>query len=166
MYSHFLLARFNTDGTLDSEFNGGIFPSAIGGSYALIMALAIAPDGGLLAAGFSGPTTQEQTFVLARYIDLDATSINDALKPSSCIGVFPNPVSDRCALVFDQAAAGPFALRLLDATGRWVREFGTFGVTGPGPQRIELDLGDLAGGSYSLVLDQRGARSTVHLVKE
>jgi uncharacterized delta-60 repeat protein len=50
----FVLARYNTDGSLDSSFDGdGLLSTDIDGSFEQCTALVIQPDGKILAAGFT-----------------------------------------------------------------------------------------------------------------
>src|SRR6267142_2270139 len=65
----FALARYNTDGTLDSTFGtGGIVTTAIGILDDEANSLAIQSDGKLVAAGYSfNSTTLANHFALVRY---------------------------------------------------------------------------------------------------
>lgn len=64
----FALARYHTDGTLDSTFgtNGSVTTDFHGGSDSAA-AIAIQQDGRIVAAGFSSVSTTEFRFALARY---------------------------------------------------------------------------------------------------
>jgi len=63
----FALVRYNPDGSLDTTFNStGMVTTAIGGKGDQARALAIQPDGKLVAAGSSYTGTQNK-FALARY---------------------------------------------------------------------------------------------------
>jgi uncharacterized delta-60 repeat protein len=66
--SEFALVRYNNDGSLDTTFNStGIVTTAIGGAaFNLAYALAIQPDGKLVAAGTSLNNAQT-AFALVRY---------------------------------------------------------------------------------------------------
>jgi len=65
--NEFALVRYNTDGSLDTTFNStGMVTTAIGGKGDQARALAIQPDGKLVAAGSSYTGTQNK-FALARY---------------------------------------------------------------------------------------------------
>jgi uncharacterized delta-60 repeat protein len=67
----FALARYNTNGTLDSSFGtAGIVTTDFSGGDDGAFAVAIQPDGKIVAAGFAGIFTVEDTsgdFALARY---------------------------------------------------------------------------------------------------
>ncbi|MFN3564716.1 MAG: hypothetical protein ACK4V1_01855 [Burkholderiaceae bacterium] len=63
----FALARYNADGTLDTTFgSGGKVLTPIGASDEIAYALALAPDGKLVVAGYSHSGTKFD-FALARY---------------------------------------------------------------------------------------------------
>jgi uncharacterized delta-60 repeat protein len=74
----FVLARYQTDGNLDPSFGiGGIAITPVGSGFDEAHALALQPDGKLLAAG-----TAEEGFALARYTStgsLDATFGNGGI---------------------------------------------------------------------------------------
>ncbi|MGH8587317.1 MAG: calcium-binding protein, partial [Gammaproteobacteria bacterium] len=69
----FALARYNPDGRLDTSFSGGGFRTFLGGGNSEgAEALAIQPDGKLVAAGFSN-SGGDDDFALTRYILTDVT---------------------------------------------------------------------------------------------
>ena len=95
------LARFNSNGSLDSSFGaGGKVATAIG-SYAVAGALAFQPDGKLVVAGV-GSTGSQRSFALARYNpdgSLDTsfgsggkvtTAIGSTLDTAEAIGLQPD----------------------------------------------------------------------------
>jgi len=68
--SGFALARYNSDGSLDTSFDGdGKVTTAFGGFADVALGLVIQPDGRLVAAGKGGASND---FVLARY-DVDGS---------------------------------------------------------------------------------------------
>ncbi|MDQ3774620.1 MAG: hypothetical protein M3461_09740 [Pseudomonadota bacterium] len=69
----FAVARYNTDGGLDPSFSGGGFRTFLGGgNFEGAEALAIQPDGKLVAAGFSN-SGGDDDFALTRYVLTDST---------------------------------------------------------------------------------------------
>ena len=73
---NFGLARYNPNGSLDTSFNGtGKVATAIGSSTHGVVALALQPDGKLVAAGTSANGSNED-FAFARY------NLNGSLDPS------------------------------------------------------------------------------------
>lgn len=66
-HSDFALARYNSDGSLDLNFDtDGIVTTAIGSSYGLAYAVSLQPDEKILVAGFSSNGTNND-FTLVRY---------------------------------------------------------------------------------------------------
>ena len=69
----FALARYNTDGSLDTSFNGtgtvmtGVTPAVADGADDEIQSLVVQGDGKLVAAGYAAASGQDEWFVLARY---------------------------------------------------------------------------------------------------
>jgi uncharacterized delta-60 repeat protein len=64
----FALARYNSDGSLDSTFGTGGQVTTRIADFARAFALAVQPDGKLVAAGWAaGPSTGSYDFALARY---------------------------------------------------------------------------------------------------
>jgi uncharacterized delta-60 repeat protein len=64
----FALARYNSDGSLDSTFGTGGQVTTRIADFARAFALAVQPDGKLVAAGWAaGPSTGSRDFALARY---------------------------------------------------------------------------------------------------
>ena len=65
----FAIARYNTDGSLDSSFSGdGKQTTDFYGDHDYAFGIAIEPDGKLVAAGYTGdPAAQKDYFAVARY---------------------------------------------------------------------------------------------------
>ena len=140
--SRFALARYNSDGTLDSTFGtGGVVTSAVGIGDARAASLVIQPDGKLIAAGvaFNGLNTD---FAVARYntdgtldstfgtggsVTTDFNSVNDA-------GASVSIQSDGKVLVAGASVGAneDFAVARYNADGTLDSTFGTAGkVTTP-----------------------------------
>jgi uncharacterized delta-60 repeat protein len=65
---HFALARYNTDGSLDASFGGGgKVTTVVGGIFESANAVALQPDGKIVAAGGSSPDGFCCQVALARY---------------------------------------------------------------------------------------------------
>lgn len=89
-HSGFLLARLNTNGTLDTTFgNGGIVRTPFGGDSVQSEHLLFQPDGKLLAGGFS-PLYNTSDFVLARYL-FGATAPPPTPTPTMTPAATPTP---------------------------------------------------------------------------
>src|SRR6266511_1932370 len=65
---HFALVRYNPDGSLDTSFgSGGVVTTAIGAYGDGAFALALQPNGKLVAAGYASPTKFPDYFAVVRY---------------------------------------------------------------------------------------------------
>jgi uncharacterized delta-60 repeat protein len=65
----FAVVRYNVDGTLDTSFgSGGKVTTDFGGNYDIAGAVAIQPDGKIVAAGYAYLSGSKADFALARYL--------------------------------------------------------------------------------------------------
>src|SRR5262245_44683704 len=65
---HMALARYNSDGSLDTSFrSGGMVATDFGGSFDEATGVAIQTDGKIVAAGFASEPGTGRDFALARY---------------------------------------------------------------------------------------------------
>ncbi|MDX2245864.1 MAG: T9SS type A sorting domain-containing protein [Bacteroidia bacterium] len=97
----FHLARFTADGLLDSTFTDGVSTPAgivqtnFNGGFSQINALAMYPDGRLLAVG-----TDDNDFALARYITDGNVGIDHSPFEAGSVKIYPNPVEKQTTLSF------------------------------------------------------------------
>jgi uncharacterized delta-60 repeat protein len=89
----FALARYNSDGSLDTSFgSGGLVTTSFGGSGDdLIQGMTLQPDGRIVAVGFATPVSGSATFALARYNSdgsLDTSFGSGGLVTTSFLGMF------------------------------------------------------------------------------
>ena len=88
-------------------------------------------------------------------IVIDLTPNADLLEGIAEIKLFPNPARDKIFLTCENCNGSKFSLRLLDATGRSLREFtGTIG----GGEIQELDIRNLPSGVYWVRSSENGMR--------
>ncbi len=99
----FLVARYNTDGTLDTSFNatgsepGKLTVNFISTDFDFALDLALQADGKIVQAGYTnpnpipGPPFQEASFAFARY-NTDGT-LDTTLNPDSLFGPEPGKVT-------------------------------------------------------------------------
>ncbi len=91
-------------------------------------------------------------------LDTTTTSVREVSSPLD-LRVFPNPTTGRLWLQYHSPGAAPFELHLVDLLGRTVHM--ARWRDGAGEQQRSLDLGDLPGGVYQLILryeDQRAVQ--------
>jgi uncharacterized delta-60 repeat protein len=127
----FALARYNADGSLDSTFGtGGLVITIFSGGGANLNALALQPDGEIVAVGTNG------RFVAARYNPdggLDSTfgSGGIATTPNLIPGAIANAVvlqPDGKITLGGQTAGGNHALARFNADGTQDTTFGNAGI--------------------------------------
>ena len=86
----FALTRYNTDGSLDTSFDGdGKVTTAIGSSYAVAYSVAIQADGKIVAGGYSADASDHDVFTLARYNpdgSLDTSFDGDGITTTTIMG--------------------------------------------------------------------------------
>ncbi|GAB4483392.1 MAG: hypothetical protein OHK0044_32620 [Burkholderiaceae bacterium] len=155
----FALARYNADGSLDTSFgNGGKIVTAMGTGDAAAYALALAPDGRIVVAGYS--IGADYDFALARYNadgSLDATfgsggkvvtrvgSGDDAPK---ALALAP----DGRIVVAGSSGSGAnsdFALARYNADGSLDTSFGNGG-------KVTIGIGTIASLAYAMALAPDG----------
>lgn len=83
----FLLARLNTDGSLDITFGtNGIVTTDFSGDYDIANAVAIQADGKIVAFGESSPNGIDNDFAIARYNGNCTGSVASSQNPVICSG--------------------------------------------------------------------------------
>lgn len=116
----FALVRFNSNGTLDSNFDtDGKVSTAIGSGIDVANSLLIQNDGKIIAAGYS-EMNGHYDFAVARYNG--NTSSNQVVFKTSYINVYPNPTFNLLTISFEDAADSiqDAGLQIFDAQGKLV----------------------------------------------
>lgn len=89
--STFAIARYHTDGTLDSGFSGdGVLTTSIGSNNPEAHSVLIQPDGKIVVAGYAY-VGNDIDFALARYISGSSTAIFDNMASDNALSISPNP---------------------------------------------------------------------------
>lgn len=150
------LARYNSDGSLDTSFGaGGKVTTAVGGSDQIVRAIALQPDGKIVAAGFDGSNV-----VVGRYLTngvLDGTFgtagivVTDIAGSGRDLGFAVAVLESGHILVGGMANNADFALLRYQADGTLDASFGSGGIVttdfGFG-QDIIYALSELPNGQY------------------
>ena len=141
----FFLMRLLGDGSLDPLFAGnGLVHTDVSGSYDRAFAMAVAPNGSIVLAGFGTGTQRVAGY--ARYTNSIGTGI--APIAMQTITVFPQPASDHFNITFNEGTTGPYTLSLFGADGALVYSV-LVATRGSQPARIDLPAG-LASGVYAM----------------
>ena len=140
----FVLTRYNTDGSFDTSFgaSGGIVWAYFGSNYQGARAVAVQPNGKIVAAGWSGSCDERLCYALARYNpdgSIDTTFDGDG-KVNTDFGLssfaYAVVLQSDGKIVAAGGASGNFALSRyngdgsldtsLDGDGKLTTDFGNF----------------------------------------
>jgi len=88
---------------------------------------------------------------------------NVALKAD--VEVFPNPVTSNLTLSYNVRQDGDVNVSIMDVTGRLVRQLNAIS-TASGEYNENINVSNLATGTYQLVISQNGKRMTKRFVKK
>jgi uncharacterized delta-60 repeat protein len=140
-FGDFIVARYNPDGTLDLSFGTGGEATTNFGDHDGAFAVALQPDGKVVAAGFSfGTPTLEEEFALARYssdgaldptfgtggeVTTDFNSFDDG---ASAVAVQPDGKIVAAGGSFPSPTTTDFALARYEPNGALDLAFGTGGM--------------------------------------
>lgn len=160
-----LIGRLNADGSFDTTFGtDGTTRTQIEaiGTFEHGSTLALAPDGNYIMRGTTGVApagTLSQ--VILKYRSGSTTGIAEAAPLRAHLA--PVPTRGPCTLTFPVAHEA-LRIRVLNALGQAVQEHAAAANT----TALQLDLGDLATGSYMLLVEEvkSGRRSAQRVVRE
>ncbi|MFP5287151.1 MAG: delta-60 repeat domain-containing protein, partial [Thermoanaerobaculia bacterium] len=135
--ANFWLARFNRNGTLDTSFGTGGFVTTdlFSGSAENLSAIAVQPDGRILAAGSVRRTGEDSHFVVARYLPdgrldpdfgVDGKAVTPVRGDSVIFGIALQP--DGKIVGAGWTPSSEYALVRYDSQGRLDPSFGGDGI--------------------------------------
>lgn len=114
----FFLYRLLDDGSLDPGFaSAGQVYTDVSGAVDRGLAMALAPDGAIVVAGFG--TTTSRLSAYARYVSDIGTAVEHAAHRRPGISIYPQPASDLLTVRVDPAHSVR-AIRLFDMQGHLV----------------------------------------------
>jgi len=149
------IIRLQTSGELDFSFHSDgmtTYPFAIGNSDE-IHALALQPDGKLVAAGYA-LKSNFQCFAVGRF--LLGTSV-DTTVPNAFSGkasLYPNPVREKATLEYELLNAEKVTINLYDLQGRFIQNVSPAAEKKPGKQVETIQFSpDLPAGTYLLSIE-------------
>ncbi len=91
-----------------------------------------------------------------------STGISSNSAVAEGVTLYPNPASTSATLELSGVNTDRTSVQISDVSGRMVKDFGIQQL-GSGVNTIQLDLSNLAAGSYRLQLNSAGALSTLPL---
>jgi len=163
-YSDFALARYNTNGTLDTTFNSsGIIITDIGSSsYDYGKALIVQDDGKILMAG-----TSNYNIAVARYLsELNLSQVDFSVDNNDLL-IYPVPVNSVSILRYTLKKDEILSLNLYDNSGKVIQNFVNKEKRQKG-QNIEILIfgSSLAPGSYILELSSPDNKVSIKIIKQ
>jgi len=161
----FALARFNEDGSVDTNFgSNGSVTTSIGPALDYARSIAIQSDGKVLLAGITEEDNDD--FALVRYRnDLDIGVVEFGTI-SALVEIYPSPIGEAATLAYELKTSETLNCDLFDAQGRLVKTMFSKAQRSAGVHQESLYLSGIAAGEYSLVLSNGSGRTTVKVVKE
>lgn len=90
-------------------------------------------------------------------------SVADYSKSVHEFGVFPNPVTNQCTIVFSSSDWIPKEIEIIDATGKIVKSYSSVRVLGQ--YKTEVDLSDLSTGVYQVMIKSNDESYSKQLIK-
>ncbi|MFZ1686473.1 MAG: delta-60 repeat domain-containing protein [Flavobacteriales bacterium] len=134
----FFLYRLLDDGTFDPAFaSAGEVYTDITGSFDRGLAMALAPDGDIVLAGFG--YISERSTAFARYNNDLSTAVPSTAAAINTLNVFPMPAEDHVFVEFSTQVPGHVYLRLTGSDGRTVLRVDQ-GMTPAGRQHFRMGI--------------------------
>ena len=168
----FVVVRYHFDGSLDTTFSAtGFVVTPIGQYDDVARAVAIAPDGKIVAGGYSN-NGYDDDFAIVRYIsglDLGVVEFIETHDPiaSRDLLVYPNPIRDHAMLEYTLTGDEHISIHLFDLQGRIVTTFVESQFQQAGQQQQSISLADeLPSGMYVIVLSSPKGSVSVRIVKQ
>jgi hypothetical protein len=163
--SKFLLIRYNTNGTVDSNFGtNGIYATTIFNNSG-INSLIQLQNGKLLGAGFKNNGTNT-VFTLARYTDLDLVT-NSFENTTQAIFAHPNPFYDSITFEYQLENVDIVNIELVDLQGRVLHTILKNQLFPMGKYcQVIKNLSSLETGNYLLHYSTSKLSKTIKIIKK
>lgn len=155
-FPDFALAKYKTNGTLDSTFGtAGKLWTEFGAGVNVISSIALQTDGKIVAGGAINAGTATGDFALARYNPYFTTGLVDLSPSTRSIFIYPNPFSSQTTLRTDELLTNT-TLTIYNSFGQTVKQ-----IENLAGQTITLQRDNLASGLYFVRLTQNGKTFSV-----
>lgn len=164
----FALARLSADGMPDNSFGGDgkVILTVSSANSDEINALALQPDGKIVAAGYSRPNGSEwNRFTVARF--LTGLSVDTDTPDGSVQNIFlyPNPVREQATLEYELKDRTRTTVNLYDLQGRLLQNLLTPADNTAGQHRETLHFNNsLPAGTYWLRIESAGGQAGIKVV--
>ncbi|MCW3125094.1 MAG: type sorting protein [Bacteroidetes bacterium] len=166
-YERVVLARLNTDGTLDTSFgSAGTLMVELndGGQYST---MAIQSDGKIVVAGFEGGRSSNPHIIIARYLPSHNVGVLNFTRDNNNIFIYPNPVRRIETLEYTLQENEVITIELQDISGKDIFTYinGESQPTGVHTQNIILS-DDLPSGAYIIAISSPKGKVGIKVIKE
>lgn len=161
--SNFLVARYDSLGVLDSDFNSyGYVFTDFDASRDEAYAIAMQPNGRIVVAGDAWTGTNVN-FALARYISGLNIGLAEFSSSTNNVLIYPNPVQDEAMLEFELNASETISIELRDMSGKSIRTFVSQEQRNAGWQRETLALDGISAGNYHIVISNLSGSQSIQI---
>lgn len=162
----FAIARYLSDGSLDTSFGtGGKLISEMGTGGNVISAMALQTDGKLVVAGQVNAGTSSD-FALARYIADASMGIDDFALESASLKVAPNPISASTVLQYTLNRNDVVTIGIYDIEGKLVQNIMEKTATQKGNYELAINFPEnTATGTYFIVISTPNGKSSLKVIK-
>ncbi len=138
----FLLARYNSNGSLDSDFGtDGILTTDFGTNDARAYSVAIQPDGKIVVAGTVQFDIYHTSFAVARYLSGLASDVIDFPFSNNLLTLYPNPNEGHFSIYSNLPFASNITFQIFNSLGQT-------NTTETHAQPIHFDLSNQPKGIY------------------
>ncbi len=163
--NQFVLARYNTNGTLDPTFgtNGFVTTQADSASSA-VTSLALQSDGNIIAAGY-GYRNGVSNFTLARYTS-GTVAIQEPSPFLSKFSVYPNPMMETVTIEYVLKMSGKVDFEIMNSNGQRIGDGLVGGYREKGENSESFHVGHLSSGLYFVSISTLEGKQTFKLIKE
>lgn len=152
---YFALARYNTNGTLDTTFDAdGKVTTLFGPDSDTGYDIALQSDGKIVMVGSSSDcacVSAQTDFAMVRYNNTIATGINIIDNQFSQINIYPNPFSTSTTISFSLSQSENISLRVVDLDDRLIKTLAD-GKMAKNEYSFEWDISGVEAGIYFLQL--------------
>ncbi|MEX0966302.1 MAG: T9SS type A sorting domain-containing protein [Bacteroidia bacterium] len=162
----FALARLNADGTLDQGFGiGGKLTTAVGTTFDYCQAVAMQPDGKIVAAGYSDSGANFD-FAAARYLSGLNVGIVDFSISENSVLIYPNPVNQNSIFKYTLTSTERITIDLVDINGKRLQRFvdQEWKEAGPHQQPVRISE-EIPSGNYFLILSNSKGQVAIKIFK-
>ncbi len=166
-FDDFALARYNTNGTVDSSFGtDGQVITSVSPYSDFSYSMTLQSDGKIISAGYSPVGPFAYGFTIVRYLsDLNIGIASFSYSQNSVL-IYPNPIHKTETLEYTLTKNESLTISLYDVNGKLIRNFIFNEQRAAGTHKETLDIGELTSGNYFLTISNGLQKMLVKMVKQ